>query len=139
MSKLRDSDSPMDGALSRSLPKGIVTGNSGAGAESADKPGISESGMSPKDSTLPKWLATNPEILAGQLHDLLALMQTSQWFVYLMPVTVETAIGLRTALRITISPPMPVTIGAFLLKDGNQTITINDVPVTQEAENEKGK
>lgn len=133
---LRDYNKEPDGELSRLLPKDIVTGNSDEAAGKSVKPATSESEKPQNDSTLPKWLSTNPEILAGQMHDLLALMQKENWFIYLMPVTVITKKGTRTALRITIAPPMPVTIGVLQAPEG-KAITINDVPVTEKSANEK--
>ena len=116
-----------DGESNLSIPRDIVTGNSAEAAEKTEKPDTSESGKSPKDSILPKWLDTNPEILAGQLKDLLALMQKVKWFVYVTPITSKTG---RVALRIVIAPPKPHTIGVSgTLAD--QIILVDGKPVTE--------
>lgn len=120
-------DNPKDGALNPLPVKGIVTGNSDAVAASAGKPATSESKKSPSDFILPKWIGTDPAVLAGQQHDLLALMQRVGWFVYIMPVTATNG---RTALRITISPPIEHSIGVTgTLND--QAITMDEKPVTE--------
>lgn len=116
-----------DGESSLSSPKDIVTGNSVEEAGKSVKQNTSENGKLPANYTLPKWIGTNPEILAGQQHDLLALMQSAGWFVYIMPVTASNE---RTALRITISPPIEHKIGVTgALND--QVITIDNKPVTE--------
>lgn len=114
------------GASNLSQVKAIVTGNSGEVAEGIVKLATSENEKLPSDSTLPKWLDTNPEILAAQLQDLLALMQKAKWFVYGLPVTVERAE--LSAIRITLCPPPPHKIdiqGAV----NQQYITLDGKPV----------
>lgn len=124
----KNSELPITGGESNpSIPKDIVTGNSVEAAENAGKPATLESGKLPKDFTLPKWLGTNPEILGGQLQDILGLMQLETWFVYILPVTASNG---RTAIRITISPPLPNTIG-IEGPLGGQSIAINGKPVTE--------
>lgn len=108
--------STVRGSVTGSLEKGTRAGKRGTSANM--------SGSSP--STLPNWLTTEPEILAGQFRDLLALMRRAGWFVYLVPVTGEN----RTALSVVVSPPRPHTIGVTG-RDSAQIIVVDGVPVTE--------
>lgn len=124
----KNSEFPVtDGESSLSSQKAKLTGNSAEEAAVTEKPATSENGKSPVNSTLPKWLSTDPEILASQQHDLLALMQQAGWFVYILPVTATNG---RTAVRITISPPKEHTIGVTG-SISDQVITIDNKPVTE--------
>lgn len=119
------------GGSNHLLPKGIVTGNYVVGVDQGAGQDISAVKIVRGESTLPKWLATDPEVLAGQIQDILNLMRKVGWFVYMMPVT---AANDRFAIRITIS--LPVTQGKIGVT-GNfpeqQNITIDGKPVTEDA------
>lgn len=130
MTNNQDSGLPTtnSGGLNPSTHAESAIGNSVKAAERTAKPATSENGKSQSVCSLPKWLDTDPGILASMLKDILALMQQAKWFVYIMPVTASD--GSRTALRITISPPKAHVIGI----DGplhEQVITMDGKPVTE--------
>lgn len=126
----RNSDFPTtnNGGSNPSTHAASVTGNSAKAVGRTARPATSESGKSQSACSLPRWLDTDPGILASMLKDILALMQRAKWFVYIMPITASD--GSRTALRITISPPKEHVIGI----EGplyEQVITMDGKPVTE--------
>lgn len=109
------------GGLSISPKTAGNTGNSATGRDGGG--GTSAVGKQQSNSTLPKWLYTNPEILASQVEDLLALARLAGWFVVILPVTTDNG---RTAITVAMSPPLD---GPKIGTPDGKNITLDGLPV----------